>query len=162
MKKGLLIVSLFFVIALMTACGGSKLSNKSSRTIEDLLDGYIIAYTKADVDVAKDIFPPYYVEYAKDRLTKEKLEKSLESAKTRYGDDFNIEYKITETTKLTDEELEELNNKIKNNFNADVDAKECYVYDGTITFKGSNREDKDSLKSIAYCSYNGSWYLVDR
>lgn len=162
MKKRLLNVSLFFVIALMTACGGSALSNKSKRTVEDLMDGYVKAYTKADVEIAKEIFPPYYVEYAKDRLTTENLEKSLENAKSRYGEDFNIEYKITETTKLTDEELEELNNKIKNNYNADVDAKECYVYDGTITFKGSNREDKDSLKSIAYCSYNGSWYLVDR
>lgn len=162
MKKNLFIISLLLVTGLLTACGGSALSNKSKRTVEDLMDGYVKAYTKADVEIAKEIFPPYYVEYAKDRLTTENLEKSLENAKSRYGEDFNITYKITKTIKLTDDELDELNNKMANYYNSKENAKECYGYEGTITFKGSKYEDEDTISTMAYCNYDGAWYLVDK
>ena len=161
MKKGFLLVVLLLVTTFVTACGGG-LSNRSSRTVEDLLDGYIKAYTKADVDTAKEIFPPFYVEYAKDRLTKETLEKSLETAKKRFGDDFNIVYNITKEVKMTDEELDELNEDMEYYYKATTKASECYTYEGTITFRGSEYEDEDSLSTMAYCNYDGAWYLVDK
>ena len=160
MKKGLLLVVLFVVAAFATACGGSKLDNKKTRTIEDLLDGYVKSVIKADADTAKKIFPPFYVEYAKNSLTKENLDKSLERAKEEYGDDFNITYEITKTTKMTEEEVKEVNDKMKEYYNADQDASECYKYEGTITFKGSKFEDTDPISTMGYCSYDGEWYLV--
>lgn len=159
MKKRILFVFMF-VAVFFTACGGSGLSNKSSRTVEDLMDGYVKAYTTADDETAREIFPPFYVEYAKNYLTKENLEQSLERAKTTYGDDFSITYKITKTTKLTDEELKTLNNNMASYYNSKDNASECYKYEGTITFKGSKSEDTDSISTMKYCKYDGSWYLV--
>ena len=147
MKKQLLVI-MFVAVIFLTACGGSKLSNKSKRTIEDLLDGYVKAYTNADVETAKELFPPFYLEYAKDSLTKENLQKSLEKAKERYGDDFNITYEITKTVKLTEEELEKHNNDMAKYYNAKENATECYAYEGTMTFKGSKFEDPDPIDSI--------------
>lgn len=159
MKKGLLFVLLFSAL-FFTACGGSGLSNKSSRTVEDLMDGYVKAYTTADADIVKEIFPPFYVEYAKDYLTKERLEKTLTSAKETYGDDFNITYNITKTTKMTDDELKELNDAMAYRYNSKDNASECYKYEGTVTFKGSKSEDTDPISSMKYCKYDGSWYIV--
>lgn len=159
MKKGLLLVTLLVMVVFVTACG-SKYGSKSSRTVENLLDEYVDAYTKADVDLAKDIFPPFYVEYAKDMLTKERLEQSLASAKEEYGDDFHITYEITDKTKFTADELDTLNNKMANYYNAKVKASECYKLKGTITFKGSKFEDPDPIDSMAYCKYDDGWYLV--
>ena len=115
---------------------------------------------EADADIAKDIFPPFYVEYAGEYLTDERFETSLEGAKSQYGDDFKITYEITKTTKLTDEELEEVNNNMKERYDSKQNASECYKYEGTITFKGSKDEDTDPISTMGYCKYDGSWYLI--
>ena len=57
-------------------------------TIEYLLDDYVEAYTNADIEKVKDMFPPFYIEYAKNSLTEESLQNSLKAAKEEYGDDF--------------------------------------------------------------------------
>jgi hypothetical protein len=45
-------------------------------------------------------------------------------------------------------------------FDADVEASECYKYEWTITFKGSKNTDIDSIDSLRYCNYDGTWYIV--
>ena len=159
MKKGLLLVVLFVAVVFITACGSKS---KSTRTVEDLLDEYAEAYTTASVKLAKDIFPPFYIEYAESKgmLTQESLEQSLKNAKEKYGDDFHITYEITNKTKMTDEELETLNSKMASRYNSKEDASECYKFEGTITFAGSKYEDPDPISSMAYCRYDGAWYLV--
>ena len=160
MKKGLLLAILFVTVIFVTACGSGK--SKSTRTIEDLMDQYIEAYTKPDVKLAKDLFPPFYVKYVEERnaLTQEILEQALEHAKEEYGDDFRITYEITSKTKMTAEELEELNNQMASRYNAEEKASECYKYTGSITFTGSKFEDPDPIDPMKYCNYNGSWYML--
>ena len=158
MKKGLLITILLVAIVFVTACGSK--GSKSTRTVEDLLDEYVEAYTKADVELAKDIFPPFYIEYAKNMLTKDRLEAALESAKEPYGDDFHITYEIKSKTKMTEEELKAVNDRMASRYNSKDDASECYKFTGTITFVGSKFEDPDPIDSMIYCNYSGAWYLV--
>ena len=164
MKKSYFLI-LLLLVAFVTACGSSSNSksgvdNKKTRTIEDLMDAYVIAYTKADIDAAKKIFPKYYNERYKDQLTKERLEESLSKAKNSYGDDFNITYEIKSKTKMTDDELNAFNTSIATRFNTSEKASECYKLDGTITFTGSKFTDPDPLSSAAYCKYDGEWYLA--
>ena len=168
-KKGLLILLVIVSVFLLTGCGSSKKENgnkkeknnvEEKRTYKFLLDEYVLAYTKADLNAALDLFPTYYVEYAKNFLTQEYLDKSLKESKEKYGDDFNITYDTGKETKLTDEELEKVNTKMKNYFNTELQASECYKYDGSFTFKGSKSEKKDSLATMGYCKYNDTWYLV--
>lgn len=158
MKKSLLFV-LVFAAFLITACGSSGLNDKKNRTVNDLMDGYVRAYIETDVDAANSIFPDYYYEKV-GKYTKEKLEAALENGKNGYGDDFNITYEITKTTKLTDEELVQHNENIRKTFNAKTDATECYKYEGTITFKGSKFEDTDPIDTMLTCKYNDEWYLT--
>ena len=141
--------------------GGGSGKGGKERTVEYLFDQYVKAYTQADLDAVKDIFPPFYIEYAKTYMTKERLETALENAKDRYGKDFNITYKIEGKTKMTASELESLNDKMANYYNAKEKAEECYKLEGTITFKGSSDIDTDPIDSSRYCKYNGVWYLVE-
>ncbi len=156
MKKkfvfGLLVLIALFTI---TGCGILKV-----RTIDYLLKGYIRAYTKADLKATKDIFPPFYLEYNKKDLNQEYMDKTLKNAIEKYGDDFNITYKITKTTKMTKEELDKHNEKVAKNYKTDAKATECYKYEGTITFKGSKKEDPLKMSTMGYCKYNGTWYLI--
>ena len=161
MKKKMLFVSILVIAFFATACGKSKLDNKESRTYEDLLNGYVDAMMDSDIDKLKKLYPPFYVEYAKNSLTKENLEKSLERAKENFGDDFKITFDIGEKTQLTEDELHEINERMRDYYSAKVDATECYKFSGTITFKGSKSSDTDPLESMGYCKYDGGWYLTE-
>ena len=162
MKKNI-IISLLVLVSLFTlvGCGSSSNSNKNSRTVEELLDLYVKAYTTADIDAVSDLFPPFYIEYAKESLTKKHLEESLKIAKEVYGDDFTILYEITNKTKVTEEELESINEEMKNLYSAEEKATECYKIEGSITFKGTNEEDEDPLTTLDYCKYDDGWYLIN-
>ncbi len=164
MKKRYFII-LLLLVTLTTACGSNSSSkggvdNKKERTVEELMDAYVIAYTKADVETAMKIFPQYYTNHYKEQLTKERFEENLAKAKNSYGDDFNITYEIKSKTKMTDDELDALNSSIAARFNTSEKATECYKLDGTITFTGSKFTDPDPISSAAYCKYNGEWYLA--
>ena len=133
---------------------------KKERTMEYLLDRYVEAYTKASIDAVQDMFPPFYIEYSKDYLTKEKLEKNIKEAKETYGDDYTITYKIGDSTKLTDEELDKLNQNMASTYKSKDNAKECHKYKVSMMFKGSKKEDPINYSTIGYCNYDGTWYIV--
>ncbi len=155
MKKKLFGYLLFFVAMFsLVACKGND------RTYEKLMDKYVKAYLESDIELVKDIFPPFYIEYSKEFMTKEHLEANLKYDKALYGDDFNITYEVTGNEKLTDEELETLNNYYKTILNVNDKAEECYTYSGTITYKGKERSIEESIDSFMYCKYSGKWYLV--
>lgn len=154
MKKILLgSLLVIFGLCIIVGCG------KKEKTYEYLLDSFITAYTKAEVDLVKEIFPPYYVEYAKDFMTKEYLEGKVKDDKEKYGDDFTITYNITKKTKMTEKEVDAINTKMETYFKTTDKAIECYKYEGTMTYKGSKKEDKASISSLKYCLYD-EWYLV--
>lgn len=155
MKKnnllGLLLVLTLFVVG----CGTTK-----EKTVEDLLDDYIESYLKADPDMVKKVFPPFYMEYAKEYMTKEYLEQALLDDKESLGDDFTITYDIKNKEKINDEDLETVNSKMESQYNAEEKASECYKLEGTMTFKGSKDELVEELSSIHYCKYSDTWYLI--
>ena len=152
MKKRLL----FLVILLFIVVGCSK-----ERTMEYLVSRYVEAYTKADMVAAKEIFPPFYLEYSKDILTKERLESEIDLAKKTYGDDFTITYKIKGNTKLTEEELANHNERMTNTYGAKENATECYRYEVNSKISGSIKEENDRMTTMGYCKYNGTWYIVE-
>lgn len=148
------------VVTLFTITGCELFKEK--RTIDYLMEGYIKAYTKADIDATKDIFPKFYLDYNKKYVTQESLDKELKDAKETYGDDFNITYKVEKETKFTDEELDKLTKKMKDYYKAEEKTKECYKYKGTVTLKGSKKTSDLSMDTIARCNYDKTWYLVRR
>ena len=153
MKKKL-IICIFVLLFIVVGC------SKKERTMEYLLDRYVEAFSKASMDAVKDMFPPFYIEYSKNSLNKEKLESQVKQAKELYGDDLTITYKIGENTKLNDEELKKVNEEMAKTYGAKEDASECYSYKISVMFKGSKKEDPLTYNSMGYCNYNGTWYLV--
>ena len=155
MRKCFLIIVVLFSIV----CLGGCFNKDEDRTINYILDRYVRAYTKADINAARDIFPPYYNEYVKDNMTRQSLKNNLKSMKLKYGDDFNLTYQISDQIKLSDEELNSLNENISSTYSTDSKASECYKIEGTITFKGSKKNDTAKISAMNYCMYD-KWYLV--
>lgn len=157
MKRKFLFVMLLFVsIFVLSGCG------KEERTIYYLMDGYVKAYTKADLKAEKDIFPEFYLKANEKYVNQEALNKETENAKEKFGDDFNITYKVDKETKMSDEDLQALNEKMKKNIEDAIDATECYTYEGTIELKGSKNSTTGTLSTIARCNYDGTWYIIKK
>ncbi len=155
MKRKILFVMLFLIsIFILSGCG------KEERTINYLMDEYVKAYTKADLKAEKNIFPEFYLKANEKYVNQEALTKETENAKEKYGDDFNITYKVDKETKMSDEDLIALNEKMKKNIESAIDATECYTYEGSIEFKGSKKSTSATLYNIARCNYDGTWYLI--
>ena len=159
MKK-IIKICLLTLIAIITLTGCTKKEEKETRTIEYLLDDYVEAYTNADIEKVKDMFPPFYIEYAKNSLTEESLQNSLKAAKEEYGDDFNITYNIKEEIKLSDHNVSIINNDMKSRYKATVEASECYKYDATITLQGNLNKTTSDFNLMARCKYDKTFYLV--
>ena len=141
---------------MITGCGLLK----GSRSIEYLLDKYAEAYKNADDKIVKDIFSKFYVDYSAKYVTKERLEEDLKDAKERYGENFDITYKVTKKIKLTKKELDDFNKKMANYYGAKDKASECYKFEGELVFKGSKKTDTNSISTVGRCNYKGVWYLV--
>lgn len=156
MKIKYTLSTIFIIILLLIT--GCTFGNK--RTFNYLMDEYVKGYMEADSKLVKDVFPQYYVEYAKSILSKKYLKNELEKNKKKYGDDFKITYEITKSSKMNDEELESLNKQMETFFNVVDKATECYKFEGTILYKGSKKEEKNSMSTIGYCKYDNVWYLV--
>jgi len=160
MKKKLLIIIIVLVLFTITGCKAVDKVVKKKSNVEELLDLYIEAYVKADPEIAKKIFPPFYVEYAKSILTKDYLEKSLQTDKEEFGDDFTMTYTINKKEKLSDVEIDKVNGQMESQFNTTDKAEECYSVDGKMTFKGSKKETSESMEKMRVCKYNNKWYLL--
>jgi hypothetical protein len=52
------------------------------------VDQYVKAYIKAEPLAVKDMFHPFYYEYAKSSFTKAKIEQALKEAKESFGNHF--------------------------------------------------------------------------
>ena len=158
-KRNILFITLFLTcLFIITGCGAKK----EERTINYLLDGYVRAYTKADLVAEKDIFPEFYLKANEKYVNQEGLNKEMNDAKEKLGDDFNITYTVDKETEMSQEDLDSLNKKYKDKYDYAVDATACYVYEGTVEMKGSKDTVKGSLSSIARCMYDGTWYLIKK
>lgn len=73
--KRKIVLSLLIIVAIFTITG-CKSTSKEKRSVEYLLDQFVKEYMTADADITKDIFPSYYVDYAKEYMTNEYLQKN--------------------------------------------------------------------------------------
>lgn len=155
MKKylGLFVIMLLAVV--MTGCGGSKTLTKNS-TPEELLDVYMEGFKNVDPDKVISIYPDFAKDYYKKYITKERIQRSLDN----YGRNVELSYEITGKDKLSDDELEELNENIKNVFTNPVLPSECYKINGSTTIKGSDEEHTSEITELWYCDFDGSWRLL--
>ncbi len=158
MKK--IVIVLLLVVSFCVGCDKIKeVLGGNERTPEYLLDTYIDGYLNSDLKKATTMYPQFILDSNPSNFTKESLESALKHSKEEFGDDLKITYEINGKTKLTDAELSDFNKKVQSYYNTKESLDECYKLDGTITFSGSKFTDPDPL-SLAYCKYNGTWYLL--
>lgn len=154
MKKILSILYVLLITITLTGCSAISTSGSEERSTEKLLDLYVEAFTKNDLQILYKVFPEFYIKVA--NITQEYMTKIYERNKEEFGDDFKVTYKINSKEKVSAEELEQFNSNLKK-YNAKVT--ECYEVNTTVTFSGSKFTDPDTYP-LGYCKINGKWYIL--
>ena len=157
MKKILLVLLVFLTIFMISGCGKKK---EEQKPLDYLMSEYVRSYTEGDLEAVKNIFPPYYMEFAKHFMTEEYLKDILNGNKELFGDNFTVTYEITKETKLNDKKLDALNKSVAEEFDTNAKASICYKIEGTTTFKGSIKEEVGDIENMNYCKYGDNWYFV--
>ena len=160
MKKTFILLTVFCCAFLITACGSGSGSVKKNATVEELLDVYLDAFMNADEEKMVSVFPSFMEEDVRKYLGKDALEQQISSMKEEYGDDYKITYKINNTIKANESQLESVNNSLKKHYSNATAASECYGYEGTFTYAGSKGSEDGSLSEVIYCKFNDAWKLV--
>lgn len=151
MKKILIIIVLLFSLS---AC--SKKENESS--LDNLLNTYSKGIVKFNVEQILSVYPNFMQKDYKKNI----YEKSLDYYKEYYGNSIKVAYEVTNKTKLSKKELNNLNNDIKKKYIKTINFDECYKIDGYFTYSGSKKkDDKQVINNMWYCRTNDKWNLVD-
>ena len=140
-----------------------------------VLDKYFEAYETQDVDLMYSIYAEYWKDfydegfydgYAYDRI-KEKID-SAKSKWEQHGDDIKIKYKVEETRRATEEELEELEEEIYDDYAYYVRDKEefeitdAYVLEISFTVTGDEGSGEYHVNDgLLLIKEDGKWRVTD-
>ena len=155
MKKILSILCVLLITITLTGCSAISTSGSEERSTEKLLDLYVEAYVKNDLELLRKVLPDFYIKEM--NITQERMTTMYERNKKEFGDDFTVTYKINSKEKVSNEDLSKLNDNLKE---YNVKATECYKVNTTFTFSGSKFTDPDTYP-IGYCKINGKWYIIE-
>ena len=113
-------------------------------------------FKNADPDRMVSVYPDFAKDYYGKYLTKENIQKSLDN----FGDNIELSIEVTRKDKLSNDELDTINEEIKSTFTDYVLASECYLIKGNTHIKGSKTERDGTLDEMYYCNFNGTWRLI--
>jgi hypothetical protein len=157
-------VVVIIIVIILASClsGGYK----------DPVDDYIKAITKTDGNAMSECLPDAVNEYVEDEVMDSKydsvdeyyediLEDMLDVYELKYGDNVKMSYKITKKKEIKDSDLEDVEDSINDNYDADVKVTKGYKLKVKMTIKGED-DDDDSSDWISVYKIDGKWCFSDR
>jgi len=157
MKKLFSILAILLLVVTITGCGKSKDNEvKKDASYEELLDLYVEAFEKADIELLIKALPEFMAPFVRQEISNE----DIKDINEYYGDNVKYSFNITGKTKMSDEWLKENNAIIKNEFHSNMQADECYALEGTTEIKGSKNSITNKIEELWYCNFDGTWRLM--
>ena len=88
------------------------------------------------------------------------LEYVVEMLEDEYGDDIKVSYKIKDKEKIDKDDLEDLEDDIKDTYDEKVKVSKGYELKIEMKIKGDDDKEKDTTKIKVY-KIDGNWCLMD-
>ena len=112
--------------------------------------------------------PDFLIEYRYDDEKKseiiddldDSLEYVVEMLEDEYGDDIKVSYKIKDKEKIDKDDLEDLEDDIKDTYDEKVKVSKGYELKIEMKIKGDDDKEKDTTKIKVY-KIDGNWCLMD-
>lgn len=155
MKKVLLFS---FVLIFIVGCTKVEKASIKERTMGYLLSEYTNGIKMGDANKVHSIMPNF-VYTNTSQYSEDIIKNNYDDYIQNYGNNFNINYKITEKGILNEIALNKLNELIRISFKTNELASECYYVNGNITYSGTKNYLEDTFNAY-YCKYDNTWYLI--
>ena len=110
-------------------------------------DTYKKAYTKEMQEYYEDLFGggDEYVDFLYNSLT------------DQYGEDFELSYKISDSTEMDEEEIKELEEDYKDQYDIKITIDEAYTLSIKMTVEGEDDSDTE-VSDVTVVKIDGDWY----
>lgn len=170
-KSILKIIAIFAVLlmsmSMLTGCElGKKSSNEKSdenaeqTSYEEPIKNLVEGLSEANAEKFLKAFPSYVGEYMENIFTDEYLKSTLQEAESDFGANIKMSYKVTNKEDISEEDMKQMEEEVKENFDKEIDITKGYTLDVEITTKGDNTEDKEEDIFNVY-EVDGNWYILD-
>lgn len=116
--------------------------------------------SEANAEKFLKAFPEFISDYMEDIFTDEYLENTLKTAENEFGENIEMSYKIIDKTEIDKDELEKMEEDIKNNFEEEITITKGYELGVEVTTKGDDAEDTEEDEFNVY-EVDGKWYILD-
>lgn len=154
-------------IFMLTGCEIGSSSKKSNNEQEIAVSSFEIpikniveGLSEANAGKFLSAFPSFMSEPMKNIFTDEYLQGTLDETKEEFGDNLKMAYNVTKKEEIDADELREMEEEIKNNFDKEITIEEGYIVDVEITTKGDLKEEKEDSSFEIY-KIAGSWYIMN-
>lgn len=149
-------------IVLLSGCEIGSKKDKDKNEIQDYeqpVKNMVEGLSEANSEKFLKAFPDFISDYMKTMFTDDYLSQTIEKAEEEYGSNLTMSYKVTDKKDISDSELQETQEEVKESFNKEVKFDKGYVLTVEITTKGDNDEDTETDDLKVY-EIDGAWYLL--
>ncbi|MBQ7131985.1 MAG: hypothetical protein IJO29_05390 [Oscillospiraceae bacterium] len=165
-KKYLPVIGIAAAVIVVIILLVSLLGGGGSGKAEKLLKKEFKAIVNEDVEAYLELQPDYMIDYYKDLYGKsdyedsieDNLADSLEYIEDEVGKDVKITYNVLDSRKMTEDELEDVEDNIKDYYDEKVDVKAGYYGVYEVTAKGDD-EKVESYSTFKIVKIDGKWCI---
>lgn len=161
----IIIVGIAFVLAISAVITGAVTGSKPEKAIKTM----VIAIESNDSNLYYSLYDEQIREYYKqnwyygDEETFDAVTKPLKESRDFYtekcGEDFTLEYKISDVTYITDDSLTMLNNSLQISFNYSEFPQKAAFLSFEIEAEGDKGSYKSVYEQLLCLQFNGKWYI---
>lgn len=134
-------------------------SNSVKNTYEEPIKNKVEGIAEANSSKFLSSYPSFIAEHIGQVITEDYLKSQLEEYKDKYGDNIKISYNVTNQEEISGNKLKDVQQKMKNTYDVDVNITKGYELSVEIKVKGDNSKKTDNNKYEVY-EINGKWYLL--
>ncbi len=152
-------------IFMLTGCGNKKEeekndSNTTTNTYEDPIKNVVEGVGKANISKFMSAYPSFIAENINQIIDEDYLQSQLEDYEDIYGNNIEMSYSITNKEEISEEDLKEEEEELKDTYDEDVDITKGYNLEVELKIKGDEDEDTEEDSFEVY-EINGTWYLLE-
>ena len=135
---------------------------------EDAVELFVDVFYKGKTDKIKKVFPKAMIEYAAEDegvteqdiydMFIEQADSVVEAAEARFGEDYKVTYKITDSEKVGKSDLKDIKEFLSENGVDEDDVTEAYAITIELKIKGEDDENSNEIKTNAI-KIDGNWYI---
>ncbi len=159
-----IIAMLVMSMYMLTGCGNNE-SKKDKKA--DNVEGYeqpikylVEGLSEANSEKFLKAFPGFISEQVKQYFDADYLQTALDRAEDEYGANVKMTYKVTGKEEISEDDLKDMAEDVKDSYDEEVEITKGYVVDVEITTKGDDTEDTEEDSFDVY-EIGGNWYVLD-